>query len=63
MVAYPDSWSGERRFYKGKKKKLPTAETDSGYKRYCKHERKQGREPKSYKKWIAKQLKTGSHMF
>lgn len=35
MSKYPNSWSGKSQFYKGKRKKLPTVESDHEYKKYC----------------------------
>ena len=50
-----------RQFFKGKSKKLPTAETDKDYKAYCK--RKQNKSKiLPYKSWV-KQERIKSGMF
>ncbi len=35
MNRYANPWSGKGQFYKGKTKKMPTAETDKDYQAYC----------------------------
>ena len=35
-MRYSNPWSGNQQFYKGKRKRLPSAETDREYKAYCK---------------------------
>jgi len=61
MTNYANPWSGMRQFFKGKSKKLPTAETDKDYKAYCK--RKQNKSKiLPYKSWV-KQERRKSGMF
>jgi len=59
---YSNPWSGKRQFYKGKRKKLPTAETDREYKAYCKaYEKRNGNldNAMSYKAWYTHERKRG----
>ena len=51
---YSNPWSGKSQFYKGKRKKLPTAETDKEYQDYC--NRKQNKaKMMDYKSWCRSQ--------
>lgn len=53
---YANPWSGKRQFYKGRRKKLLTAETDKDYIAYC--ERKQNKANiVPYKKWVRQERK------
>jgi hypothetical protein len=47
---YANPWSGSRQFYKGKSKKLLTAETDKDYQAYC-NRKKNKSKILSYKDW------------
>jgi hypothetical protein len=50
MSIYASPWSGSRKFYKGKAKKLPTAKTDKDYQAYC--DRKKNKSKiLPYEKW------------
>ena len=61
MTKYANPWNGNGQFYRGKQKKLPTAETDKDYQIYCK--RKKNKENiLSYKQW-AKQERIKSGLF
>ncbi len=54
MNSYANSWSGNRQFYKGKVKKLPTEKTDKDYQAYC--DRKKNKSKiLSYKAWVKKE--------
>jgi hypothetical protein len=61
MNTYANPWSGNRQFYKGKSKKLPTAETDKDYQAYCKSKKNKSK-ILSYKDW-AKQERIKHGMF
>lgn len=54
MNKYANSWTGNRQFYKGKVKKLPTEETDKDYQAYCKR-KKNKNNILSYKAWAKKE--------
>jgi len=64
-MKYSNPWSGGRQFYKGKTKKLPTAETDKEYQAYCKRKSKKKKKKTEelshkakdlhYKAWCARQ--------
>lgn len=56
MSRYANPWNGSGMFYKGKRKKLPTAKTDKEYLAYC--ERKQNKDKiMSYEAWCKQQRK------
>ena len=59
MNRYANAWSGAGQFYKGKTKKLPTAETDKDYQAYC-NRKKNKSKILPYVKWILKErIKSG----
>ena len=61
MSRYANPWTGNGQFYKGKSKKLPTAETDKDYQAYC--ERKKNKSKiLPYEEW-AKQERIKHGMF
>ena len=55
-MKYSNPWNGNTQFYKGKKKKLSTAETDKEYQAYCKRKKNKDK-ILGYKSWCAKQKK------
>jgi hypothetical protein len=61
MSTYANPWSGSRQFYKGKSKKLPTAETDKDYLTYCKNKKNKNKIV-SYEVWC-KRERNKSGMF
>ena len=54
MTSYSNPWSGKRQFYKGRRKKLPTAETDQGYLAYC-AKKKNKDKIMSYSNWCKRE--------
>ena len=59
MTVYANSWNGSRQFYRGKNKRLPTAETDKDYQAYCKRKKNKSK-ILSYKQWCRKErIKSG----
>jgi len=57
-MKYSNPWNGNTQFYKGRKKKLPTAETDNEYQTYCKNKKNKAK-ILDYKSWCAKQRQQG----
>ena len=55
-MKYSNPWNGSTQFYKGRKKKLPTAETDKEYQAYCKRKKNKSK-ILNYKSWCDKQRK------
>jgi hypothetical protein len=59
MNRYANPWSGKGQFYKGKTKKLPTAETDKDYQAYCRRKKNKSK-ILSYEAWCRKErIKSG----
>jgi hypothetical protein len=56
MNRYANPWSGSSQFYKGKRKKLPTAETDKDYQAYCKRKKNKSK-ILSYEAWAKSERK------
>lgn len=53
-MKYSNPWNGGTQFYKGRRKKLPTAETDKEYQAYCKRKKNKSK-ILSYKSWCDEQ--------
>jgi hypothetical protein len=57
-MRYSNPWSGKSNFYKGRTKRLPTAETDKDYQLYC--SRKLNKDKLlSYRDWCKKERRNG----
>jgi len=57
-MRYSNPWNGNTQFYKGSRKKLPTAETDTEYQDYCKRKKNKAK-MLDYKSWCRKQRRQG----
>lgn len=58
LMYYSNPWSGKSQFYKGKRKKLPTAETDQEYQDYCSRKKNKAK-IMDYKSWCRSQRRKG----
>lgn len=60
MSYYSNPWNGNRQFYKSgrRKKKLPTAETDVDYQKYCKNKKNKDK-ILSYAAWCRRERRKG----
>ena len=56
MSSYANPWSGARQFYKGKSKKLPSANSDKDYQAYCQR-KKNNSKILSYEAWANQESK------
>jgi hypothetical protein len=59
MNSYANPWTGSRQFYKGKSKKLLTAENDKEYQSYCVRKKNKSK-ILPYQEWVKRErIKSG----